>query len=201
MMTSQVQRRAVTHDRLARMVRIAMMGSLAFLLMYFGEFRIPFFADFLKYDPGDVPAMVTTFTMGPAAGVAVQGIKSLLFWISGKTTTGLVGVAANFFAGAALALTAGLVNWLVDRVSRRSWFWDIVAVLCGTVAMTAIMIPINALLIYPAWGMQGAAAWQGALTISTPFNLFKGILSSALSLAFYRKLEPFLAGESLRRPA
>lgn len=197
----QGQRQNIHHEKLARLVRIAMMGAMGFMLMYFGEIRIPFFADFLKYDPGDIPAMITTFTMGPAAGVAVQGVKVVLFWISGKTTTGLVGVLANFFAGASLALTAGVVHWMVDRLGRRSLVWDTVAIICGTAAMALVMIPINALLIYPAWGMQGAAAWQGALLISTPFNIFKGLFSSGLSLAFYRKLEPFLVGEAVRRTA
>ncbi|HEY8346001.1 MAG TPA: ECF transporter S component [Symbiobacteriaceae bacterium] len=193
-MIARNQERVVHQDRLARLVRVAIMGSMGFMLMYFGEIQIPFFADFLKYDPGDIPAMVTAFTMGPGAGVAVQAIKSGLFWLSGKSTAGVVGVLANFFAGASLVLTAGIVRRLLSRADRRSWMWDLVAVACGTVVMSALMIPANALVVYPLWGWSGAAAWKGALLISTPFNLFKGALSSALSLAFYRRLEPLLAG-------
>ena len=47
--------------------------------------------------------------------------------------------------------------------------------------------------IYPLWGLQGAAAWHGAVFLSTPFNLFKGFLSTVISLALYRRLLPFLA--------
>lgn len=189
------------NERLARMARISMMGALAFLLMYFGEIRLPFFADFLKYDPGDIPAMVATFTLGPASGVAVQGLKSALFWISGKSTAGWVGVLANFFSGAAMVLAAGLVHRLLERSGRKAWAWGFLSVAAGTLVMTALLIPLNALLIYPLWGMKGAAAWQGALWISTPFNLFKGTLSSSLSLAFYRRLEPYLVGTAARATA
>ncbi|HEY3364242.1 MAG TPA: ECF transporter S component [Symbiobacteriaceae bacterium] len=180
-------------ERLNRLVRISMLGALAFLLMLL-QIHIPPFASFLAYDPGDVPAMVATYTLGPAAGVAVQGIKSVLFLISGRSTAGWVGVMANFLAGAVLVIVAGFVRGLLERAGARHWGWDFVSAAAGTVLMAAIMIPLNATLVYPVWGMKGAAAWSAAVTVSTPFNLFKGFASSVLSLAFYRRLQPFLLG-------
>jgi len=180
---------------------IAMMGAMAFLLMFFGEIYIPPFAEFLKYDPGDLPAIVATYTLGPLAGVAVQGIKAALFLISGKSTAGWVGVMANFLVGAALVIGAGTAHRLLDRAGRKHWGWTFVSAVIGTLIMAAVAIPANALLVYPLWGMKGAAAWTGALVISTPFNLFKGILSTSLSLAFYRRLEPFLVGRTADRAA
>lgn len=189
------------NERLHRMVMIAMMGAMAFLLMFFGEIYIPPFAEFLKYDPGDLPAIVATYTLGPLAGVAVQGIKAALFLISGKSTAGWVGVLANFLVGAALVIGAGTAHRLLDRAGRKHWGWTFVSAVIGTLIMAAVAIPANALLVYPLWGMKGAAAWTGALVISTPFNLFKGILSTSLSLAFYRRLEPFLVGRTADRAA
>ena len=189
------------NERLHRMVMIAMMGAMAFLLMFFGEIYIPPFAEFLKYDPGDLPAIVATYTLGPLAGVAVQGIKAALFLISGKSTAGWVGVMANFLVGAALVIGAGTAHRLLDRAGRKHWGWTFVSAVIGTLIMAAVAIPANALLVYPLWGMKGAAAWTGALVISTPFNLFKGILSTSLSLAFYRRLEPFLVGRTADRAA
>lgn len=185
------------NERLYRMVIIAMMGAMAFLLMYFGEVYVPPFAEFLKYDPGDIPAMVTTFTVGPWAGLAVQAIKALLFGVSGKSTAGWIGILANFFAGGGLVLGAGLAHKLLQQSGLKHWGWGLLSAAIGTVVMAAVMIPVNALLVYPLWGMKGAAAWTGALTISTPFNLFKGMLSTSLTLAFYRRLAPFM----VRRPS
>lgn len=181
------------NEKLHRLVMIALMGAMAFLMMLF-EFHIPPFAEFLKYDAGDVPAVVATYTMGPAAGVAVQGLKAGLFFLSGKSTAGWVGVLANFLAGAALVLGSGIAHRLLERSGLKHWGWGLVSSAIGTAIMAAVLIPVLATLIYPAWGMQGAAAWTAALTISTPFNLFKGFLSSAISLAFYRRLQPFLLG-------
>ncbi|MFZ5823197.1 MAG: ECF transporter S component [Bacillota bacterium] len=189
------------NERLYRMVMIAMMGSMAFLLMYFGEIYVPPFAEFLKYDPGDVPAVVATYTMGPAAGVAVQGIKAGAFFLSGKSTAGWVGVLANFLAGAGLVLGAGIAHRLLEKSGLKHWGWGFLSAAIGTIVMAAVLIPVLATLIYPAWGMQGPAAWTAALTISTPFNLFKGFVSSTISLAFYRRLQPFLVGHPVHKAA
>jgi len=189
------------NERLHRMVMIAMMGAMAFLLMFFGEVYIPPFAEFLKYDPGDVPAVVATYTMGPVAGVTIQGIKSVLFFMSGKGSSGLVGALANFLAGVGLVLGAGIAHRLLEKSGLKHWGWGFLSAAIGTIVMAAVLIPINALLIYPAYGMSGPAAWAGALALSTPFNLFKGFLSSTVSLAFYRRLQPFLVGRPEQKTA
>jgi riboflavin transporter FmnP len=189
------------NDRLYRTILTALLGSMAFLLMYFGQVRLPFFADFLKYDPGDVPAIVATYILGPATGLGVQGLKAVLFWVSGRSTEGWVGVLANFAAGGALVLASGLTHRLLERAGLKSWGWLVFSAAIGTLAMSAILIPINGLIIYPLWNMHGAAAWTGALGVSTPFNLFKGVLSFGMSLAFYRRLEPILVGKLAHKAA
>lgn len=189
------------NERLHRLVMIGMLGAMAFLLMFFGQIYVPPFAEFLRYDPGDVPAVVATYTLGPGAGVAIQGIKIALFMLSGKSSAGWVGGLANFVAGASLVIAAGVSHRLFDRAGLKHWGWTFLSAVIGTVIMAAILIPANALFIYPLWGMQGAAAWAGALTLSTPFNLFKGMLSTSISLVFYRRLEPFLLGRAADRVA
>lgn len=183
-------------DSLARTVRIGMLGAVAFVLMYVGEIHVPPFASFLKYDPGDVPAMVATYTLGPGAGLGVQAIKVGLFWVSGKSSTGWVGVLANFLAGGALVIAAGVMHRLLQRSGARAWGWGLLSSASGAVVMSAVLIPVLALLIYPLWGMTGTAAWHGAIYLSTPFNLFKGFISSCISLAFYRRVEPYLLGKT-----
>lgn len=182
-------------DTLVRTIKIGLLGAMAFLLMFTLEVYIPPFANFLKYDPGDVPAGIAAFTLGPGPGIAVEAIKSVLFYLSGKSTAGLIGVVANFLAGSAFVIGISLVNSQLKRFERRHWAWDLVAAAGGTLLMTVLLIPLNALFVYPVWGMQGAAAWSAALVISTPFNLFKGFLSSAISLVLYRRLSSFLVGK------
>lgn len=189
------------NERLSRLTRVAMLGAMAFLLMFAIGIRLPFFAEFLEYDPGDIPAMIATYTLGPAAGVAVQGVKAGLYWASGKSTAGPIGVLANFLAGAALVLGASVTHRLLAGSGARGWVRDVVSAVAGTLIMSAVLIPLNAVLVYPVWGMKGAAAWEAALYISTPFNLFKGFVSSVTSLALYRRLQPFLLGRREEKAA
>lgn len=189
------------NERLYRMIMVAMLGSMAFLLMWLGQVPVPLFADFLRYDPGDVPGMIAAYTLGPAPAVAVQALKSVLFFISGKSSAGWVGVLANFLAGVALVVPAGMLHFTLQKAGAKAWAWGLLSAAVGTLIMTAVLIPLNALLVYPLWGMEGAAAWNGAIAISTPFNLFKGFLSSVMSVALYRYLEPFLAGRVFRQKA
>lgn len=177
-------------NSLRRTVLIAILGALSFLLMWFGEFPIPaLFAEYLKYDPGDVPAVVATYTLGPAAGFGVELLKALIFLISGKSTAGWVGVLANLLAGGALVAGAAAAQRLVVG---KSWAWGVAGSILATLIMTALLIPLNALIIFRLWGMDSSAAWSAALVISTPFNLFKGFVSSIVGLAFYRRLQPYV---------
>lgn len=191
----------MTANRLSRLVQISVLGALGFLLMYTLELRVPLFPEFIKYDPGDVPALIATYILGPAAGAGVQGIKVALFWISGKSTAGWVGVLANLIVGLAMVLGPGLAHRLVLRRGGYHWAWSLLAAVVGTVVMSVVLMPFLAIVIYPLWGMQGAAAWTAAITISTPFNLFKGLLSPVISLLLYRRLEPYLSHRPRRDAA
>jgi len=180
------------NEKLHQLTRIAMLGTVGFLLMFFLHFPVPGFASFLKYDPGDVPGVIAGYTMGPAAGVTVQVVKGLIWLASGRSAEGWVGVLANILAGSSLVLASSLMHRLLERAGNKHWAWGLLSAAAGTIFMAALLIPLNALLVYPLWGMKGAAAWQGALALSTPFNLFKGFISSVISVAFYRRLQPFL---------
>lgn len=190
------------NERLHRLVWLAMLSALAFVLVTFFQFYVPPFAEFLRYDFGDVPAIVAAYVIGPVAGLIVQTVKSLLFMIfgTGVSSAGLVGVMANFLAGASMVVAASLVHRYVDPQRNRHPAWGLVSVVAATLIMTALLIPINGLIVYPAYGMK-AVAWQGALLYSTPFNLFKGLASCTISLAFYRRLEPFMLGRAFSRAA
>lgn len=171
------------------LVRVAVLAALAAVLMLF-ETRLPLFPDFLKYDFSDLPALLAAFTMGPLTGVGVEFLKELMFLATGRATSGLVGVAANFVAGGTLVLVAGSVHRAGDGLP--GWVRGGGALVAGSAAMAAIMIPANALIFLPLWGIPASDVWAFSMTI-VPFNLVKGTLSTALGLALYRRLEPLLS--------
>lgn len=190
------------NEKLHRVVWLGMLSALSFVLVTFGQIYVPPFADFLRYDFGDVPSIIAAYVLGPVAGLIVQTVKAILFMVfgTGMSSAGLIGVMANFLAGVAMVLAVSLVHRLVDPQRNRHAAWGLVSVVAGTLVMSALLIPVNAYIVYPAYGME-AVAWQGALAWSTPFNLFKGVASCSVSLVFYRRLEPFILGRSSGRAA
>jgi len=169
--------------------RVAFLGAAAAVLMVAIETPILPAAPYLKWDPGDIPAMVAAFAMGPVAGAAVEVVKIVLWQLTGKNTTGPVGFAANLLAGLTLVVSAGLVY--------RSWrtrAGAIAAMAAGTLAMTAVMVLANALVFFPLWGIKGPAVTKALVEAAVPFNVLKGILTSTITFVVYKKVRQYLDG-------
>lgn len=184
--------------QLRTLVRTGILAGLALALMLF-EFSIPFlFPPYLKYDLSDLPALLAAVGLGPSYGLAVEVIKNLLFLVLGLSQAGWIGVLANLLAGGTLVLVTG---WVAGRLGLSRWdhqpqaahlWWSRggLAVLAGTVAMSAVMLVANGGFLLALWGIPAEQTWNVALVTITPFNLFKGVLSGTLGLALSRRVVP-----------
>ena len=95
----------MNNKKLRRMILIAMLGSIATILMQF-NFPLPALPGFLKIDFGEIPAVLAIITMGPVAGITVEIIKNVLHWFFTGSPTGVpVGEIANFTTGVIIHLT------------------------------------------------------------------------------------------------
>ena len=91
------------------MVQIAMLSAVAGVLMLF-EFPLPFLApSFYELDFSEVPVLIGTFAIGPAAGATIELMKILLNFVMNGTITAGVGESANFLMGCAFVVPAGLI--------------------------------------------------------------------------------------------
>lgn len=163
-------------------VRVAVLSALA-IVLYMVDFPITFlFPEYLKYDFSDVIALVASFAMGPLAGVAIELIKNLVT-LGAKSW---VVVSANFVAGATFVAVAGAV-YMGNKTRTRA----IVGMLAGAVAATLVMIPANALVFMPLYGIK-QGTWAAALYGVTPFNLFKGAATSVVTFAVYKRVRVVL---------
>ena len=89
----------MNNKKLRRMIIIAMLASVATVLMQF-NFPLPAMPGFLKFDFGEIPAVIAVMTLGPVAGIAVELIKNILHWLLSGSPTGVpVGEIANFTTG------------------------------------------------------------------------------------------------------
>lgn len=171
-------------------IRFGLLAAMAFVLMYAVEFPLPFFPEYLKYDPSEVPVLLGAFTMGPWAGFWIETVKDLLFFLSGKSTAGIIGVGANWVAGLALVVTAGLI------FRRGPWagrFFPALA--CGAVTMAGVMALANYFVFLPLWGVSREVAAPLIFSAVIPFNLVKGVLTGFVTFLLYPRLIGYLGEE------
>ena len=202
---------------LRNMVLIAMLGAIAFILMFL-EIPLPFIAPaFYEMDFSEVPVLIGAFAMGPGAGVAIEFLKILLHILIRGTSTAYVGELANFLVGCALVVPAGL---LYRRGKTRGR--ALAGMVLGTVLMVAAGSLVNAYVLLPwyanhffagAGGMEGilavgAQVHAGAGTLMgfvllcvAPFNLVKGIAVSAVTMVLYKRVSVVIKGHASEKPA
>ncbi len=186
-----------------KMAVASMLSAIAVILMHL-EFPLSFLPPYLKFDLGELPALIGAFSLGPWWGVLVCLAKNLICVY--KTATAGVGELANFLVGASFVLTAGLI-YQKHKTKKAA----IVASLIGTIVMTLVSFPINYFITYPFYmkamlpyevivGMYSKICpfadnlVKGLLTFNLPFTFAKGIIISLITLLTYKKLSPILKG-------
>lgn len=186
-------------------VRVAMLSSVATILMLF-EFPLPFIAPpFYEIDLSEVPVFIGAFAMGPLAGIVIEGVKILLNLIINGTVTAGVGEMANFVMGVAFVLPGALVY--KKKKTKANAIWGLIA---GTIILTVSSCFINAFIMLPVFASafkmpidvivsMGTKIWPAVDTMFefvllcvAPFNLVKGVIVSAVTILIYKYVSPLL---------
>lgn len=175
---------------------VAIMASISIVLMFI-ELAIPVFPFFLKLDISDLPALIVSFLFGPLAGILIELVKNAFHLTS--SITGGVGELANFLVGASFVGTAGLVYKL-----KHNHTGAVISCVAATIAMTLVGMVVNYYITLPAYSsmmpieqiVSLSAKANGAIKDMwtlifygiTPFNLFKGLIISVISLFIYKRI-------------
>lgn len=186
-----------------RIAGVAMLSAVGFLLMFI-ELSVPIMPAFVKLDFSELPALLATFSYGPASGVAVCLVKNLLHLLMGGTTGG-VGELSNFLLGVAYVLPAGLIY---QKMKTRKG--ALIASLAGCVVCAAYSLPHNYYLVYPLYGKlmpmetiigmyqqlnpSCGGLFDALLTFNVPFTFAKELLTAAIAFLIYKPLSPVLHG-------
>lgn len=171
-----------------RLAQIGILGALAFLFFQFLEIPRGLFAPFLKYDPGDIPALIAAFAIGPAAGITVEIIKGLLTTLFAFKEHGPFGVLMNTLAGIALVGPAG-AYYLVEHTKAGA----VKSLIIGTVTMTITMVVANVVLtpvFFPGFSRDQVVAL--ILPALLPFNALKGAATSLITYLVYKRVRVYL---------
>lgn len=182
---------------------IGVLSALAAGLMFL-ETPLPLVPGFLKLDTSELPVLLGTFALGPVAGVLIELVKNLVHVLL-RNDSGGIGEIANFIVGSALLIPAGLI-YRLKKNKRHA----LIGLLVGTLTMAAVAAAVNYWFLIPAYvtvmkfpmdaiigmGTKAIPAINslGSLILYgiVPFNLFKGIVISILTLLVYKRVSPML---------
>ncbi len=180
---------------------VAVFGAIAAVLVLI-EIPLFFAPSFYKIDLSEIPVLICTFYLGPAAGVACELIKVLVKLLIKGTTTAFVGDFANFFVGCSLVLPASVVYHC--KKTKKS---AVLGLITGTLVMTVFGSFFNAVYLLPKFAQlyglpletivgMGTAVNPAISNVTTlvafavvPFNLLKGAVVSVLTLLLYKRVE------------
>ncbi len=201
--TLSASEQSVTKTR--RLVQIAMLGAVAGVLMFI-EFPLPFLAPpFYKLDFSELPVLIGGFAMGPVAGVLIEVIKIAIHLLFKGTQTAFVGELGNLIMGCALIVPAALIYKRHKTKSRA-----VAGLIVGIIVMTVASVFVNAYMLLPAYGAafhldmeviigMGQAIHSSINSVITfclltvvPFNLFKGVVVTILTLLLYKHIRKLL---------
>ncbi|WP_026906977.1 ECF transporter S component [Paucisalibacillus globulus] len=178
-------------SNLTRLIILSLLGAVS-LLLFFINFPLPLLPSYLKIDFSDVPAIMAALIFSPLAGVIVVVIKNVLYLAIGGGD--IVGVTANFLAGALLVLPIGILYHKYKSVKSI-----VSGLVTGTIIMAIglgvfnyfILLPVYGLMM--GWGDMTHAAklslvWIGIL----PFNIIKGIIVGLLFVPIFIKMRRWI---------
>lgn len=173
-----------------RLTTMALLAAVAVVLVALVRFPLLPAAPFLEYDPADIPIFIGTFLFGPAAGLALTAVVSVLQGVTVSAASGPIGIVMHLFATGSFVLVAG--NLYKKHRTRRA---AVAALLCGTLAMTAAMCVWNLVFTPLFMGQSLEAVLPMLLPVFIPFNLLKAGANSLITYLVYKPVSRAVSGE------
>lgn len=162
-----------------QLVTMALMCAIGVLLSFI-EFPLLPGVAWLKYDASAMPAMVSGFAFGPAAGLAVGIIGAV---IHGILMADFSGAIMNILVIIGFVLPAALVYRKIHSLKGAA-----AGLVLSIITATAMAIVGN-LIITPLYlGVPFNAVLDMIIPILTPFNLIKAGLNSVLTIIVYKSI-------------
>ncbi|QHS23106.1 ECF transporter S component [Virgibacillus sp. MSP4-1] len=179
-------------SNLLKLIILAILSTIAMVLMLL-NFPLPFLPGYLKIDFSDVPAIMAAFIFSPVAGVMVEAMKNVIYFLySGAGDP--VGVVSNFIAGAMFVLPVSMLYHKYKSVKSV-----VSGIVTSTVVMAIGMSVLNYFLILPAYSwFMGWETMSDTVKLSTvlvgilPFNAIKGAVVALLLIPLFVKMKPWI---------
>jgi ECF transporter S component (folate family) len=160
---------------------LGLLGAVAFLMM--STFSVPLIpgAQFLRFEPSEIPVLVASVTFGPVAGVMTNLIKDILYFMF--RAKGIFGPLSDFLITSVFAFVVG---WVYQKKPGSKGL--ILACIVGIIARTIAMIPVNCVILPLQFGYGADKVLQMMPYALLPFNLIKAVINSFGTVVLYQLL-------------
>ena len=169
------------------LAKLGILAAISVVLVAIVHFPLIPAASFLEYDPADVPILLGTFALGPAAGLLLTVVASVIQGVTVSAASSWYGILMHVIATGTYVLVAGNI-YKAHKTKKQA----ILALVCGTLAMTAVMIPANLFITPIFMGAPRAAVAAMLPTAIIPFNLLKAGINSVITFLLYKRVSPLL---------
>lgn len=180
--------------------KISILAVLSFLLSYI-SFPLPFAPSFYKMDFTSVPLLIGGFAFGPFAAVMIEIIRSIIKLIFIPTDSFFIGELSALLVNLAFVIPASFL-YRNNKTNKRA----ILSLIIGVLSFTLVGALSNYYLIIPAYvkvmgfpldaiinlgkavNNNVNSVFTLVLYCTTPFNLFKSIISAVVVKLVYKYL-------------
>lgn len=162
----------------------ALLTALSVLLA--SLYPIPLFADFLLYEPADVPIILGGITLGLGPGLLIAVVTAVVMMLI-TSHGGIIGVIMNILSTGTMVSAVTLIYR--SKPSARRFFAGAVA---ATIATTVVMVLWNLILTPLYLGAPREAVLKLLLPAIIPFNLIKACVNTLLTYLVLRSVGPYL---------
>lgn len=170
-----------------KIVLMALFIAISIVLVYLIHFPIFPAAAYLEYDPADIPILIGAFAYGPVAGIIIAVIACALQALTVSAQSGVYGFIMHVLATATLVIVSSVIYRF-----RHTRPGAVVGLVCGTLAMAAVMVIANHF-ITPLFLMVPTSAVDPILLpVILPFNLIKAGVNSVITFLVYKAVSRYI---------
>lgn len=165
-----------------KLTTMAIMSAISIVLVYFIHFPIFPQVAFLEYDPADISILVCGFAFGPAAGICVTLVVSILQGLTVSAQSQVYGIIMHIIATSVLTFVSSVIYR-----SHKSKKGAAVGLVCGVLSMALVMIPAN-LFITPYFMGVPRAMVIDLLGFIIAFNALKAGINAVVTFILYKSI-------------
>lgn len=171
-----------------RLACAAMLTALSVVSLY--VIRLPLIpsAPFLEYDAADIPVLIGSMLLGTRMGLLILLAVCAIQAFTVSASSGWIGFVMHLAASGVLVLIASSIY-----KSKRSFKSLIVGLVLGSVAMVAVMVPLNIVFTGIFLGQGTKAVVQMLIPAIIPFNALKACINSAVTVAVFTPVSKVLS--------